>query len=333
MNSKHFLLLPAAALLLSGLTVSPARAQALPDKPVVTGTFLGDGKDAKIQHLVVQTRESFSDKAAIRLVFTEKDPSKSKKPDFDAGFKKLGSALILSVFRDGGIFGCEVAHSVHPKSPFSAVGQIKMKEFKVTDTHVSGQVSTGGELDAFGQKWNVELTFSAPLPKGAFAEASDPAPEPKKPGKTKEETEPVATGPKMPVSELPLPATARDVEYKAVVQQIAFSADASVSTVSNDFSARLKQQGWKESAGSLKGKNNAMLKCKLNGAELTAMIQPAGKNCTVKVFTQGLDWSNPPASTTAAKPVKSTDIDLDGVEAEAQKALNDALKLIPRGLK
>ena len=333
MNTKRFLLLPLIAVWFSGLMISPSHAEALPDKPVVKGTFLGDGKDGKIQYLVVQTREPFSDKAAIRLIFTEKNPASSKKPDFDAGFKKLGSALILSVFRDGGIFGCEVAHTAHPKSPFSALGEIKMKEFKVTDTHVSGQVSTGGERDAFGQKWNVELTFSAPLPKGAFAAESEPAPEPNKPGKEKEKekAEPVAAGPKLPVGQLPLPAAARDVEFKAVVEQIAFSADASVSTVTKDFSAKLKQQGWKEAPGGLMGKNNAILKRKLNDADLTVMVQPAGAGCTVKVFTQGLDWSTPPASASATKPAKGRDA--DGIEAEANKALQDALKLIPGGLK
>lgn len=331
MKSKYTLLLPVAALLFGSLLiVAPSYAQSLPDKPVVTGSFLGDGKDGKIQYLVAQSREPFSDKAAIRLIFTEKNPASSKKPDFDAGFKKLGNALILSVFRDGQIFGCEVAHTAHPKSPFSAIGEIKMKEFTVTDTHVSGQVSTGGERDAFGQKWNVELTFSAPLPKGAFAAESEPVAEAKKTGKDMEDAEPVATGPKLPVAELPLPAAARDVEYKSVVQHITFSADASVSTVAKAFSSQLKQQGWKDAPGGLMGKNNAILKRKLNGAELTAMVQPAGKGCTVKVFTQGLDWSNPPTSS-PAKPAKG--VDVDDVEAEVNKALKDALKLIPGGLK
>jgi hypothetical protein len=183
MSPKRVVLPPLVAALFSALLLS-SHAQTPSDKPVVKGTFLGDGKDGKIQYLVVQTREPFSDKAAIRLVFTEKNPASSKKPDFDAGFKKLGSALILSVFRDGGIFGCEVAHTAHPKGPFSALGEIQMKEFNVTETHVSGRVSTGGELDAFGQKWEADLTFSAPLPKGAFAAGIEPAPtEPKKAGK------------------------------------------------------------------------------------------------------------------------------------------------------
>lgn len=332
MNSKRTLLLPVAALLFSGLLITPARAQSVPDQPAVKGTFLGDGKDGKIQYLVVQTREPFSDKPSIRLIFTEKNPASSKKPDFDAGFKKLGSALIISVFRDGGIFGCEVAHTAHPKSPFSAIGEIKMTDFKVTETQVSGQVTTGGEREAFGQKWNVDLTFSAPLPKAAFAETNAAAPEPGKPAQEKKMTETAQAGPKLPVAELPLPAAARNVEYKSVVQHIAFTADAPVSTVAGELSAKLKQQGWKDAHGGLMGKNNAILKRKLNGAELTAMVKPAGKGCTVTIFTQGLDWSNPPASTPgAAKATK--DVNVDGLEAEANKALKDALKLIPGGLR
>ncbi len=326
MNARRFATLPLVAVLFGASMACFSHAQTLPDKPVVQGKFLGDGKDGKIQYLVVQTHEPFNDKAAIRLVFTEKNPTSSKKPDFDAGFKKLGSALIISVFKDGGIFGCEVAHTAHPKSPFSSIGRIETKDFKVSDTHVSGRIATPGELDAFGQKWEVDLTFSAPLPKGAFAAVSEPAPESKKASKEKDE-EPVATGPKLPVAELPLPKGARDVEYKDVVEQIAFSADASVSSVANDFSAKLKQQGWKESPGSMISKSNAMLKRKRDGAELTIMIQPAGKGCTVKVFAQGLDWSNAPASTATAKPAK--DVDVEGIEAEAQRLLKDALKQLP----
>jgi len=344
MNSPRFSFLQ-AAVVLAGLmscctTVVQAQAQALPDKPVVSGTFLGNGKDAKIQYLVVQAREPFSDQAAIRLIFTEKNPSSSKKPDFDAGFKKLGSALILSVFKDGGIFGCEVAHTALPKSPFSAIGEIKMKDFKVTETHVSGHVSTGGELDAFGQKWNVDLTFSAPLPKGAFAGEVAPAPEKKMAEKDESEEKPEEgdAGPKVPVADLPLPATARDVEYKAMVEQITLNADGSVSTVANEYSAKLKVKGWKEMPGGLVSKMSAILKRKLGGAELTIMINPApggsGKGCTVKVFAEGLDWTVVPKSTATSgnKPAGATaaPTDAEVIEAEANKILNDALKGIPK---
>ena len=337
MNFQRFLRPHFATLFISAVLICAPHAETPAEKPVVKGTFLGDGKDGKIQHLVVQTRESFNDKAAIKLVFTEKNPSASEKPDFDAGFKKLGSALIISVFIDGGIFGCEVAHTAHEKSPFSAVGEIKMKDFKVTETQVSGHLTTGGELDAFDQKWNVDLTFSAPLPKGAFAAVSEPTPQPEE--VEEKEEHPADKGPKMPVGELPLPAAALDVEFKEGVEHIAFRSDASVSVVANDFSKKLKQQGWKETPGGLMGKTNAILKRELNGADLTIMVQADGKGCTVKVFTEGLDWSEPPASSEisdkpATKPAKSGNVDekVKDIEAEANRLLKDALKKIP-GLK
>ncbi len=311
----------AASLVLLVGSALPLRSA---DQATVSGNFLGDGKDGKITHLVVQTREPFSNQAAIRLVFTEKDPSSSKKPDFDAGFKKLGSALILSVHRDGGIFGCEVAHTAHEKSPFSALGEIKMEDFKVTDTTVSGRVTTGGELDAFGQKWNVDLVFSAPLPKGAFA-----GEEPKPMTKAEPKEEPAKpAGPKLAVSKLPLPASALDVEYKAVVGHINFRSDAPVSEVAGEFSAKLKEQGWKDGAGSLQGKANAILKRERDGASLTIMVQPAGTGCNVKVFTEGLDWSDAPKVGTAAAPAAAP-TDAAGIEAEVQKKLQEALKGLP----
>lgn len=332
MNTPSFFSKQVVAAAVSAVMLGGSFAQTPSDKPTVSGTFMGDGKDAKIQHVFVVTHEPFSDQAAIQIIFTEKDPAKSKNPKFDAGFKKLGSALLLSVFKNGEIFGCEVAHTAHPKSPFSALGGLrKIEDFKVTDTHVSGHVITPSEQDAFGQKWTVDLTFSAPLPKGAFAAVEPEKSEKKMTAKTKsksdEDAEPAATGPKPAVAQLPLPAGAKDVEYKSVVQQITLNADASVSTVAKDFSAKLKAQGWKESPGSLMGKSNAILKRKMNGAELTAMVQPAGKGSTVKIFTQGFDWSNPPESApTAAKPAKT---DADSIEAEANRLIKDALKGIP----
>ncbi|WP_050027963.1 hypothetical protein [Verrucomicrobium sp. BvORR034] len=333
MNSLRLRPTHLLALLAGVILTGSLHAQS--DKATVSGTFLGDGKDGKIQHLVVQTREPFSDQAAIRLVFTEKNPSASKKPDFDAGFKKLGSALIISVFKDGGIFGCEVAHTAHSKSPFSSVGVIKMEGFTVTDTQVSGRLTTGKEQEFFGQTWNVDLTFSAPLPKGAFAAEAAESPSTTKKmekEKEKEESEPFASGPKLPIADLPLPTGARDIEYKSVVGHILFKADAPVSTVATDFSKKLKAQGWQDGAGGLISKSNAILKRKLNGADLTIMIQPEGTGSNVKVFTQGLDWSKTPASTAGAGSApasKPATPNVEDIEKEANKALQDALKGIP----
>ena len=206
---------------------SPAKLEA-PVKPTVTGKFIGDGKAAAIQFVLVEEREEFSGKPAVKLIFTEKNPATSKKPSWDAGFGKLGSALVLSVFYDGKIFGCEVAHSAHKKSGFSAVGEIKMTEFKIAGGNVTGHVSTGGTLEAFGQKWEVDLTFAAPLPEklrtagGAPAKPgvppTAPGETPAKPAKTPkadkaEKAAKNAGTATVSAKSLPLPKDAADVQY------------------------------------------------------------------------------------------------------------------------
>lgn len=305
-----------------------------PVKPTVSGKFIGNGKDAAIKFVLVEEREPFSDKEAIALIFTEKDPAKVKKPSWDASFGKLGSALVLSVFYDGGIFGCEVSHSAHSKRGFSALGEIKMVDFKIEGGNVTGHVSTGKELDALGEKWDVDLTFAAPLPE-KLRKAPATAPKqaagetPKKMKKEKQEPK-AAAGPAAATRKLPLPKDATDVEFKEIVNQIQFSCARPVAAVSKEFSANLKQQGWKDGTGSLNGKMNAILKRELGGAKLTIMVQPAAAGFVVKIFTEGLDWTggeDAPPST----PKKATgDAATDDIEAQVKKQIQDALKNLPK---
>ncbi len=302
-----------------------------PVKPTVSGKFVGNGKNAAIKFVTVEEHEEFSGKEAITLIFTEKDPATAKKPSFDAMFGKLGSALILNVHHDGGIFGCQVAHSAHQKQGFSSLGVIKMVEFKIAGGNVSGHVSTGKELDAFGEKWEVDLTFAAPLPaklRNAPAAAPKPvASEPVEPAKNSPKR---AAGPLIAARKLALPKDATDVEFKATVNQIQFTSARPAEAVAKEFSANLKQQGWKDSAGSLMGKTNAILRREQGEAKLTIMIQPAGAGSVVKIFTEGLDYSGSDAAMPPASK-KAPDASAADIEAQAQKALQDALKNLPKG--
>jgi len=107
-------------------------------KPSVTGVFKGNGKDAKLPHVSAHWREPFNNQPGMVLVFTEKDHSKDKKPDFNAAFGKFGSALIISLHEDGGIFGCQVVHNAHAKKGFSSIGSIKTNNFKFADGQERG---------------------------------------------------------------------------------------------------------------------------------------------------------------------------------------------------
>src|SRR5262249_24007430 len=132
-------------------------------KPIVTGIFKGNGKDAKLAYVSAHWREPFGDKPSIVLVFTEKDHSKDKKRDFNAGFGKFGSALIVSLHEDGDIFGCEVAHNALKHQNFSSIGKINTNDFEYADGQVKGELATDGPADVFGETWEVNVKFVAPL--------------------------------------------------------------------------------------------------------------------------------------------------------------------------
>jgi hypothetical protein len=320
------------ALFLAGLATAQTTAKLDPPvKSTVTGKFVGNGKDAAIKFVTVEEHEEFSGKEAITLIFSEKDPAKAKKPSFDAMFGKLGSALVLNVHHDGGIFGCQVAHSAHQKQGFSSIGSIKMVEFKLAGGNVSGHVSTGKELDTFGEKWDVDLKFGAPLPaKLRNATAPGPKPAAGEPGEVAKNTTKAVAGPLIAARKLPLPKDATGVDFKAAVEQIHFSCARPVAAVTKEISASLKQRGWKDGAGSLVGKQNAILKREQGDAQLTIMIQPAAAGSVVKIFTEGLDWSGGAEANPSKKATDAPDI--EDIEAEANKALKEALKNLPKGL-
>lgn len=131
--------------------------------PSITGVFKGNGKEAKLAYVSAHWREPFSDKTGMALVFTEKDHSKEKKPDTGAMFGKFASALIISIHEDGGIYSCQVVHSAHQKQGFSSIGSIEATEFTYADGKVEGELTTHGEVDTFGEKWEVKIKFVAPL--------------------------------------------------------------------------------------------------------------------------------------------------------------------------
>jgi hypothetical protein len=103
------------------------------------GTYNGEGKPAALAFVSAHKETPLADKETVLLVFTEKDHSKEEKPDLKAAFGDFGSALLITIFPDTGkIAGCDVAHSALKQKPFSSLGSIEMKDFRMrrylTDT-------------------------------------------------------------------------------------------------------------------------------------------------------------------------------------------------------
>ena len=270
-------------------------------KPSVTGVFKGNGKDAKIAHVSAHWREPFNNQPGMVLVFTEKDHSKNKKPDFDAAFGKFGSALIISLHEDGGIFGCQVVHTAHEKQGFSSIGQIKTNNFQFADGQVQGELTTDGQDEVFGETWEVNLKFLAPLgeiPK-EFQVADSKKPEeeatddPEITKLTTELSEKAAPEPakdELNVKDLALTKDASDVEYQELVEHIVFKSKANVKSVCTELAANLKAQGWTKDGSDLITPASSILKRKRGDAELTIFVKPESGGSEVKMFTDGLSW-------------------------------------------
>ena len=291
------------ALLRAGESLPPSRkpGPAANVKPTVTGVFKGNGKDAKLTNVSAHWREPFGDKPSIVLVFTEKDHSKDKKPDFNAGFGKFGSALIVSLHEDGDIFGCEVAHSALQHKNFSSIGKIQTNNFEYADGKVQGELTTDGAADVFGESWEVNVKFVAPLgeiPK-EFQPAASKEPEEKSTETattTELTTQPSEKSASKPVKDqlnakdLALTKDASDVEFKALVEQLGFKSKANVKSACAELSANLKAQGWTKQDSDLITPASAILKRKRGDAELTIFVKPEGGGSEVKMMTEGLAW-------------------------------------------
>lgn len=279
--------------------------------PTVSGVFKGNGKEAKITSVSARWGEPFSGKTGIVLVFSEKDHSKIKKPDFDAAFGKLGSALVISLHEDGGIYGCQVAHSAHKKSGFSSIGNIEAPDFTFADGKVEGEITTNGQVETFGETWEVKLKFVAPLGEIPKEFQVPDAKKEEKPASTESSKKPATTdadddeddddegdddgtaqpkGSGLKVKDLALTKDATDVEYKQVVEHVLFKSKLDVKKACAELTANLKAQGWINDGPDMIQAQSSILKRKRAGAALTIFVKPGSGGSEVQMFTEGLSW-------------------------------------------
>jgi hypothetical protein len=291
-------------------TVKKAPGPAANVKPTVSGTFKGNGKEGNITYVSAHWQEPFSGKTGMKLVFTEKDHSKVKKPDFDAAFGKLGSALVISVFEeDGGIYGCQVVHSAHTKQGFSSIGQIRTNNFKFEEGKVEGELVTDGEIDTFGEKWEVNLKFVAPLgempkefqppdwKKSDEKTAEKPATKKQTTDEDADDEDDASENPasksakdQLNVKDLALTKDATDFEYKTGVEHLNFRSPSNTKAVCTELIANLKAQGWTVDGKDMIQPTSSILRRKRAGASLTIFVKPEGTGSKVQMMTEGLSW-------------------------------------------
>jgi hypothetical protein len=261
----------------------------------LSGKFIGNGKEVKLAFVSAVNDEEFGGKPGLVLIFSEKDHTKDKNPKFNVSFGRYGSALIVNCHEDGSIYGCQVSHAAHEKRGFSSIGDLESAEFQVAGGQVQGKFTTNGQQEVFGETWEAELTFAAPYKSQAKAEPKKvaaretPADEPTRPEPTKPEPSKPA-GAALQAKDLALPAGAKDIEYKALVEHLSFKSASDVKTLVGELSKSLEGQGWKAAGGDLVNAKSSILHRKRGEAELTIFVKPDGAGSTVTMFTEGLAW-------------------------------------------
>ncbi len=130
----------------------------------VSGIFKGNDQPAKLAFVSAHKGTPVGGKETIKLVFTEKDHSKDERPDLKALFGDYGSVLVIAIEPNGKVVTCDVAHEAHKQKPISSPASVKMSEFKNEGGQISGKIATDGKAEAFGQTWEVNLTFKTKAP-------------------------------------------------------------------------------------------------------------------------------------------------------------------------
>lgn len=146
----------------AGLVLLPTQGFAADS---VSGRFVCNGKEAKLNFASAWPRDPFSGKETIVVVLTEKDQAGSKRPWFDAGFGKLGASLAFSMTKpDGRLIGTEISHSGLKRSPFSASGsEIKGEGVTITDKRVEGRFFMAAPGKFFDDVYEFDMKVAADI--------------------------------------------------------------------------------------------------------------------------------------------------------------------------
>ena len=149
-----------SAIVVSSLSAAQLRAA----DSEVSGVFKGNDQPAKLMFVSAHKGTPVAGKDTIKLVYTEKNHAKDERPDLKALFGHYGSALIIGIQPSGKVVTCDIAHEALKQKPISSPSSVKMSEFKNEGGQISGKLATDGKQEAFGQTWEVSLTFKTRAP-------------------------------------------------------------------------------------------------------------------------------------------------------------------------
>jgi hypothetical protein len=341
----------AAVCALSVSSISKAETASSVAQSTISGKFIGNGKGADLKFVKAEEDTPFNDQPAIKLTFTEKDPATVKGPVFGG---ELGCMLTLRVHHDGEIFGCQVAHTALKKPSFSSSGEFKMLEFTMVDGRISGRVSSGKEREFFGDRYDVDLTFTTALGKGQDKTASSETGGVKGSSLTAAQKafldrykKAFAANETKTLSSFLYTqgASAETVEFFTLMQGA--SAGEQIDSIDLVKPSKEELKRYNEPTEMPDGElckmpfsptHQLVIVTKDGSGGTSTSRLPVGEHKGKLVIPLPVPVKSSPQATaaTAAKPSQSKSAaapSADEIEAKAQKAIRDALKNLPKGLR
>ncbi|MGA0603733.1 hypothetical protein ACO2Q3_23705 [Caulobacter sp. KR2-114] len=143
---------------------SPAASAAA--SPPIEGTFYGNGKPGSLNFVGAYADDPFDGKPVTAVVLSSQDQAGHAKPVFDAVFGKLGDAIVAKIEPDGSLIGVDVVNSglQSPSGSISLSGVVTLKDYHAEGGQISGRLTTGGDVDVFGQKLQIDVSFRTKAP-------------------------------------------------------------------------------------------------------------------------------------------------------------------------
>ncbi|HXQ11003.1 MAG TPA: hypothetical protein VN805_08415 [Caulobacteraceae bacterium] len=152
----------------SAAPTSAAAAAAAPTPvagPAVSGSYTVDGKAAVLTQVTTHKDDPFDGQPVTDLVFTAKDQAGDAKAADDALFGNFGDAMVVKIEPDGSVIGADIVHSgLKEQGSVSLSGVLTVKNYQGAGGQISGELTSAGPTDVFGQKVDVDLTFHTAAP-------------------------------------------------------------------------------------------------------------------------------------------------------------------------
>jgi hypothetical protein len=133
--------------------------------PPVSGSYTVDGKAAVLTQVTSAKDDPFDGQPVTDVILTAKDQAGDAKPAVDALFGNFGDAIVVRIEPDGTVVGADIVHSaLKEQGSVSLSGVFSVKNYQASGGQISGELTTGGPNDVFGQKVDVDLTFHVKAP-------------------------------------------------------------------------------------------------------------------------------------------------------------------------